>query len=140
MNLFHLQASSDPIKYAKHVLLMPPSTSDMLRHTQRGSSVFSNTSRMKARLRRDRSFTSGMQFHVEVHPDVPLYTADAIAMHGVTCLVREGETLFIPKGWWHRVENVCLTEEPQATAGWTAAVSWWFLPRSSNPARPPPTS
>lgn len=135
MNFFHLQAASDHAKFAKHVILVPPFASDMLRHAQRGSSVFSNTSKMKARLCREWSVSSGMQFHVEVHPEVPLNTAEALAQHGMTCILREGETLFIPKGWWHRVENVCLAKEPQPLAGWTAGVSWWFLPRSGSHTR-----
>ncbi|GJE92388.1 hypothetical protein PsYK624_085420 [Phanerochaete sordida] len=137
MNLFHLQASSDRSRFAKHVLLMPPRTADVLRDTPRGSSILSNTSRMKVRLRRAHA-DSRAQFHVEAHPTVPARTAQALAAHAQSCVLREGETLFIPRGWWHRVENVCLADGPQPRAGWTAGVSWWFLPRSGVLARPGP--
>lgn len=136
MNLFHLQASSNPSRFAKHVMLLPPSSSPYLQHTERGSSVLGNTSKIKARLRHQTSQLSEVDFECEVLSDTGDTVVEAMAEYARVCVLREGETLFIPKGWWHRVENVVLDRNPRLTVGWTAGVSWWFLPRNNPKAMP----
>jgi hypothetical protein len=54
---------------------------------------------------------------------------DAVEGYAVTCVLRQAETLLIPRGWWHRVENVALHNGSRERGGWTAGLSWWFLPR-----------
>ena len=90
-----------------------------------------NTSQIKARLRRHVTDDSDATFECQFPSDLSDAAMQAVAEHVKVCVLREGETLFIPKGWWHRVENVSLSRDPHPTAGWTAAVSWWFLPRNS---------
>ncbi|KIP09374.1 hypothetical protein PHLGIDRAFT_126381 [Phlebiopsis gigantea 11061_1 CR5-6] len=131
MNLFHLQASADPRKFAKHVTLLPPSISPWLQTASRGSSVMGNTSQIKARLRRCVTDDSDDSFECQLSSDLSDVAMQAVAEHVKVCVLREGETLFIPRGWWHRVENVSLSRDPGPTAGWTAGVSWWFLPRNN---------
>lgn len=113
--------------------LLPPSTSTLMRQ---GHDIKTNRSSIKAGV----VHSSLLDGTPGPSPDNPLVlevdadedTASAIAKHAMVGILREGETLFIPDGWWHRVENVCLVPERQPTAGWTAAVSWWFLPRSKH--------
>lgn len=130
MNLFHVQASSDPAKYAKHVVLLPPAVSRLMLTNGRGG-VMGNTSGVQLSVRR-RLRGGRAEFEVRADPDLPRETLEAIAEHAVGCVVREGETLFIPRGWWHRVQNVRLVERTRddEPAGWTAALAWWFLPRT----------
>ncbi|EMD36308.1 hypothetical protein CERSUDRAFT_95643 [Gelatoporia subvermispora B] len=60
-------------------------------------------------------------------------TIGALSTYALSCILHEGETLYIPRSWWHRVENVVLpgSAPTTVTAGWTAGVGWWFLPRSN---------
>ncbi|KAI0696613.1 hypothetical protein BC835DRAFT_854813 [Cytidiella melzeri] len=132
INLFHLQASSNPEEYVKHVILLPPTASRFVKgpHAQRRQH---NTSALEFQIHRDASHDiSG--FRVETSLDGTSDVReirDVIERYAVTCLLRQGETLLIPRGWWHRVENVGLRDGRREHCGWTAGLSWWFLSRSS---------
>ncbi|KAH9950807.1 Clavaminate synthase-like protein [Amylocystis lapponica] len=134
LNLYHLHASSKPSTHAKHFTLIPPSVSDFIRRSD-AYSTLRNTSDIDLTLRpaSNSSHSEGV-FDVLIDPATPARAAEAIAASALSCVLREGETLFIPRGWWHRVENVVLaggTQSADNHAGWTAGVGWWFLPRRS---------
>lgn len=111
-NLFHMQATSSP-HLAKHFLLLPPGV------VKQGDGRFlqKNTSSMKFALQRQ-----GDGFGVTVEGS----SSRAIQELGLSCVLKEGETLFVPRGWWHRVENVWTCEGDSEEGGWTAGVGWWF--------------
>ncbi|KAK7689367.1 hypothetical protein QCA50_007158 [Cerrena zonata] len=126
INLFHLQASSLPKRFAKHVTLFPPSVSHLLRRET--NTTLRNTSPHELTLRH----TPTGDFDIHLEPDLPNESIQELSNRALSCLVREGDTLLIPKRWWHRVENVDLAPDPAGSngemrVGWTAAVSWWFL-------------
>ncbi|KAI0693942.1 hypothetical protein C8T65DRAFT_667471 [Cerioporus squamosus] len=127
-NLYSLHASSDASTHAKHWLLLPPSLGRLLSPPP-GTQMQPNMSPLDFRLRR-RSGEDGSF-------DTAQHVMDANA--ALSCVMREGDMLFVPRRWWHRVENVVLEDEntepaqvPRSgnSAGWTAGVGWWFLPRT----------
>ncbi|KAI0764915.1 hypothetical protein C8Q74DRAFT_1205889 [Fomes fomentarius] len=143
-NLYHLLASSEPAVHGKHFLLLPPSLSDSL--TARDDIHLSrNTSRLDFRIRSNpcvgATAASGLEVLVN-RASAPTQTFKAV-MHSscaLSCVLEEGDMLFLPRGWWHRVENVELQGGGPPTGyeyhsgrprGWTAGVGWWFLSRSS---------
>ncbi|KAI0794804.1 hypothetical protein C8Q75DRAFT_712368 [Abortiporus biennis] len=129
MNLYHLQASSNPSYYAKHFTLLPPSVSH---HLQNASTrqFQRNTSSVDLHLVRKDSESGHPTFDIKLDSSLPDDIASTLTETMMTCTLREGETLFIPRGWWHRVENVSLVEDPRyRNIGWTAGVAWWFLLR-----------
>ncbi|GBE84356.1 hypothetical protein SCP_0603350 [Sparassis crispa] len=128
MNLYHLHASSDPLTHAKHLTLLPPSVSEFVRRAD-GHASLRNTSAIDLQLR-PRSGGSNLQFDI-LTDSCPTRLVDALSLTALSCVLREGETLFIPRGWWHRVENVLLPGRgpSSASAGWTAGIGWWFLLR-----------
>lgn len=80
----------------------------------------------------DHGNSSENTFDVLIDPSTaPMRTREALSESGgaMSCVLREGDTLFVPRKWWHRVENVRLQDT--VTPGWTAGVGWWFLPRNS---------
>ncbi|EIW55671.1 Clavaminate synthase-like protein [Trametes versicolor FP-101664 SS1] len=126
-NLYNVYASSDPSVHAKHFVLLPPDLSESL--SRADGSVLRNTSPVDLHLRADSSENA---FDVLIDPSTaPVNTREALSESGgaMSCVLREGDTLFVPRKWWHRVENVRLQDT--ATPGWTAGVGWWFLPRNS---------
>ncbi|OJT08247.1 Lysine-specific demethylase 8 [Trametes pubescens] len=128
-NLYNVYASSDPNVHAKHFVLLPPDLSESL--SRADGSVLRNTSPVDLHLRGD---SSGNAFDVLIDPSTaPLRTREALSESGgaLSCVLREGDTLFVPRKWWHRVENVRLQDTDAANPGWTAGVGWWFLPRNS---------
>lgn len=131
-NLYHLHASSDPSLYAKHFVLLPPSSAEFVKRTDTHTTL-RNTSAIDIYLRPRTSNGRVLrdEFDVLVDPATPSRLAEHVSAMAISCILREGETLFIPRGWWHRVENVSLldTEASRRDAGWTAGVGWWFLPR-----------
>ncbi len=133
MNLFHLQASSHPLHSAKHFTLLPPFASEFLQRADQHGAM-RRTSPVNLTLIPKPSDT-GVHFDVEIDESVPARTKECISKEAISWLLREGETLFIPRGWWHRVENVFLKDvspPPASTGQWTAGVSWWFLLRNRN--------
>ncbi|KAI0826571.1 hypothetical protein BC628DRAFT_1319774 [Trametes gibbosa] len=141
-NLYNVHASSDPVIHAKHFVLLPPALSAHLARSD-GSvlSVLRNTSPIELHLRRDASQDS---FAIAIDPSTaPLRATEALARTdagAMSCVLRERDTLFVPRRWWHRVEAVRLRDAGAAAAtadamqtsavGWTAGVGWWFLPRT----------
>ncbi|KAI8970888.1 hypothetical protein BD414DRAFT_501511 [Trametes punicea] len=142
-NLYNVYASSDPGVHAKHFVLFPPALSEYLARAD-GGSVLRNTSPLDLHLHLHSSRStprsaSDDAFEIRIDPDsAPLRTREAVLGSGaaLSCVVREGDTLFVPRRWWHRVENVALRDatgglEAEAGGrGWTAGVGWWFLPRT----------
>ena len=52
---------------------------------------------------------------------------------GYECELERGDMIFVPSWWWHQVETATepeptTTTEPGFTAGWAAAVNFWFEP------------
>ena len=130
INLFHLQASSQSCDYAKHVLLLPPSASDFVRGSDAQRRQH-NTSALDFHLYPNGSCESPpFRIAASFGASEPPEARDIIERDAVTCILRENETLFIPWGWWHRVENVALQDASRGRGGWTAGLSYWFLPRS----------
>ena len=130
INLFRLQASSAPYKYAKHVLLLPPSSSPLVKgsDTQRHQH---NTSTLDFHLHPDESHGSPrFRIAASLGASGTSEARDVIERDAVTCILQENETLYIPRGWWHRVENVALQDMSDKHGGWTAGLSYWFLPRN----------
>ncbi|KAI0084622.1 hypothetical protein BDY19DRAFT_898144 [Irpex rosettiformis] len=129
INLFHLQASSASNDYAKHILLLPPSASELMRGSH-AHSRHHNTSTLDFQLHTDGSHECP-RFRVTASCGVSgtSKARDVIERDAVTCILRENETLLIPRGWWHRVENVALRDASCKHGGWTAGLSYWFLPR-----------
>ncbi|KAI0371995.1 Clavaminate synthase-like protein [Pilatotrama ljubarskyi] len=128
-NLYNVYASSEPSVHAKHFVLLPPTLSDCL--SRADGSVLRNTSPVELHLLKGQSVEN---FDIAVDPSTPLRTTEALAESdsAMSCVLREGDTLFVPRRWWHRVENVKLQDVASSTAsGWTAGVGWWFLPRNS---------
>ncbi|OCH86640.1 Clavaminate synthase-like protein [Obba rivulosa] len=159
-NLYHLHASSAPQIHAKHFVLFPPSASSALSRTpgvQRNTSaadlllvphalpaplsslspVWSASHASPAPPCRDATPDNHDPFAILAAP------TEVLPVRAWSCVLHEGETLYIPRRWWHRVENVALPEHGGAQsraaewwahgarrAGWTAGVGWWFLPRS----------
>ncbi|KAL1943972.1 hypothetical protein VTO73DRAFT_3790 [Trametes versicolor] len=126
-NLYNVYASSDPSVHAKHFVLLPPDLSESL--SRADGSVLRNTSLVDLHLRAD---SSANALDVLIDPSTaPVNTRGALSESGgaMSCVLCEGDTLFVPRKWWHRVENVRLQDT--ATPGWTAGVGWWFLPRNS---------
>ncbi|KAI0674349.1 hypothetical protein C8Q78DRAFT_1075989 [Trametes maxima] len=131
-NLYNVYASSDPAIHAKHFVLFPPTLSEYLTRADDGS-VLRNTSPVELHVLKT---PPGADLEVALDPaSAPERTRDAIlgSDAALSCVVREGDTLFVPRRWWHRVENITLRGSVPTTggAGWTAGVGWWFLPRSS---------
>ncbi|KAI0646347.1 hypothetical protein C8Q79DRAFT_664261 [Trametes meyenii] len=131
-NLYNVYASSDPSVHAKHFVLLPPTLSQYLTRADDGS-VLRNTSPVEFHVLRT---PPGADPEVAIDPvSAPERTRDAILESdaALSCVVREGDTLFIPRRWWHRVENITLPSGTGSTGGpgWTAGVGWWFLPRNS---------
>ncbi|OSD08062.1 Clavaminate synthase-like protein, partial [Trametes coccinea BRFM310] len=129
-NLYTVYASSDASTHAKHFVLFPPAASEHLSRADDGS-VMRNTSPVDLHLRRS---GGGDGFDVVLDPESASARVRDALLRGeggaLSCVVREGDTLFVPRRWWHRVENVALREGGAAWQGWTAGVGWWFLPRS----------
>ncbi|CDO75853.1 hypothetical protein BN946_scf184833.g4 [Trametes cinnabarina] len=126
-NLYNVYASSAPSAHAKHFVLFPPSLSEYLSRADDGS-IMRNTSPVELHLRR----TDDGEFEVGLDEgSAPARVRDAVRGSGLSCVLREGDTLFVPRRWWHRVENVALREESTSGGGWTAGVGWWFLPRGA---------
>ena len=130
-NLYNLFASSEPSLFGKHILLLPPSLSGFIQQTE--SDLMRNISRVECFVQP----TSSDTFDVAINPaKIPAVTARAMLASDsvLSCVLQEGDTIFVPRSWWHRAENVM---SPSAAArlgkkrGWTAGVGWWFLPRSS---------
>ncbi|KAI0635213.1 Clavaminate synthase-like protein [Trametes polyzona] len=137
-NLYNVYASSDPDMHAKHFVLLPPTLSEYL--SRGDGSVLRNTSPVDLHLRRDPASAPDASYEVAIDPrTAPLRTREAMEYTGaaLSCVLREGDTLFVPRRWWHRVENVRLRETSTTALGadgprgWTAGVGWWFLPRNS---------
>jgi Cupin-like domain len=91
-----------------------------------------NTSRTDFTLRRQ-PVSSGCspEFELSVEDGTAPHIIEAMAKHATVCVLKEGETLFIPRGWWHRAENVWIGDrkldgDEAIMAGWTAGVGWWF--------------
>ncbi|KAI0360635.1 Clavaminate synthase-like protein [Trametes cingulata] len=127
-NLYNVYASSEPSVHAKHFVLLPPTLSEYL---ARGDlSVMRNMSPINLHILRDGS----APFEVAFDPSTPSRTTEALAASGaaMSCVLREGDTLFVPRRWWHRVESVKLRDTGSpADSGWMAGIGWWFLPRNS---------
>lgn len=129
MNCFQLQAASDPTKHGKHVLLLPPSASSIVRSNPR-TALQRNTSSVDFHLRRSNPYTLDHDT-VDVYVDsLGSEDAQSLSSAALSCVLLEGDTLFIPRGWWHRIENIALTPADGAESdcgGWTAGMAWWFL-------------
>ncbi|KAI0746826.1 hypothetical protein C8Q80DRAFT_1220114 [Daedaleopsis nitida] len=132
-NLYQLLASSQPAIHAKHILLLPPSLADVLAST--ANHISRNTSPLDIRVQRTSAAISGFHVYID-RTSASARTTEAVLHSGsaLTCVLREGDMLFLPRGWWHRVENIVMgdwsaEEENNRTRGWTAGVGWWFLPR-----------
>ncbi|PCH37078.1 Clavaminate synthase-like protein [Wolfiporia cocos MD-104 SS10] len=135
MNLYHLEASSNPLSCAKHFLLIPPSAAEFVKRAD-DFSALRNTSSLDFSLCRRHSAHYKCAFDIVASSTVPERSSEVLSSVALSCILREGETLFIPKRWWHRVENVSLLDEAsegsaRSIAGWTAGIGWWFLPRES---------
>ncbi|KAH9901327.1 hypothetical protein C8Q73DRAFT_786706 [Cubamyces lactineus] len=146
-NLYNLYASSEPSVYAKHFVLFPPALSEYLARAETGH-IMRNTSPVDLHVHKRSSGTPRPPqgnpledtFVISMDPtSTPSRTRDALLESGAawSCVLREGDTLFVPRRWWHRVENVTLPQDsaeatPTSTGpvGWTAGIGWWFLPRN----------
>ncbi|RPD65538.1 hypothetical protein L227DRAFT_570858 [Lentinus tigrinus ALCF2SS1-6] len=141
-NLYTLHTSSDASVHGKHWLLLPPS---LRLSPQLDRYMQPNMSALDFRLRRRRSGHRSEElegsFDILVNrASVPGDAAQRVldAETALSCVMREGDMLFVPRRWWHRVENVVLQDGGNFTpegnsgqaAGWTVGVGWWFLPRS----------
>ncbi|EJF63727.1 hypothetical protein DICSQDRAFT_55007 [Dichomitus squalens LYAD-421 SS1] len=129
-NLYNLFSSSEPSLFGKHFVLLPPSMSPFLE--RKDSEFMRNTSHVECFLKA----TSSDTFDVAIDPDmVPAKAARAMLASDsvLSCMLQEGDTIFVPRRWWHRVENVMAPSAARhgKKRGWTAGVGWWFLPRSS---------
>ncbi len=51
---------------------------------------------------------------------------------GLTCILREGETLFIPPGWMSHGEGACLDEKSSDNYGWLISALWTFQPKGAS--------
>ncbi len=141
-NLYHLLASSEPAVHGKHFLLLPPSLSDGL--TARDDILLPrNISRLDFRIRRNPSVGADAASGLEILVDRASAPTQTVidSNCALSCVLEEGDMLFLPRGWWHRVENVELEGGGRPaeyeyhsghgrSRGWTAGVGWWFLSRS----------
>ncbi|KZT71073.1 Clavaminate synthase-like protein [Daedalea quercina L-15889] len=127
-NLYQVYASSDPNRYAKHIFLLPPDAREFVGRAD-GQHTLRNTSPIDLSLKPS---PNGDDFVLVPEPSTPSHSVEAMLQLGCSCVLREGETLFIPKGWWHRVENVILGEELPSDSGWTAGIGWWWLPHEKD--------
>ncbi|KAH8915631.1 Clavaminate synthase-like protein [Atractiella rhizophila] len=127
-NLFTLPCTSSP-STAKHFLIFPRSLSALLRKNKdmRHWSPGENTSLL------DFEISRGEQKHSEIRAswDVRWKSdnvdeRESIEDGALQCTLMEGDALFIPRGSWHRVENVDLEGNENV---WTAGVGWWFRTR-----------
>ena len=111
-SLYDLLAPSAPSTHAKHFLLMPPTLGEVL-ITSAPLSRSCNTAQLDVRLRGARGATAEFDV-VLAAPATPRYARAAHA-------VREGETVFVPRAWWPRVENAAAGDRDSARRGWPAA-------------------
>jgi hypothetical protein len=106
----------------KHFLLLPPSLSSMLKSKLLAYQTMQNT--------------SAVDFEVHASPDESNVTPvvewksfgelsteelKQVEEGCLSCWVREGDCVFLPRGWWHRVENVNLDGRRD---GYTVGVGW----------------
>ena len=137
-NLYTLHAVSEASLHAKHWLLLPASLGRLLA-PRLDPRMQPNMSPLDFRISRREGDEGNFDVLVDrasVPEDAVQYVLDA--NNALSCLMREGDMLFVPRRWWHRVENVVLKDDRDSTqerhsekhAGWTVGIGWWFLSRA----------
>ena len=110
----------------KTVRLLPPEVGDALYHDVTMTLSPSSVSFSKA-IRGEEMMVGAQKavLHDAIWPDTEPSAAraagtydDVLRRHGLETTLGLGDTLFIPKGWWHSVKGV--------GEGITASVNWWF--------------
>ena len=97
----------------KHVVLWPPDARETL---QSGQPLQRNLATVQLDLALDGSCRIDE-------------AAQDSATQPLSCSLRQGDSLWIPRGWWHAVRNGT-TSGDRTAHSWSASIGCWFLPRS----------
>ena len=104
----HATASEDD---RKHVVLWPPNARSLL---QTDRPLQRNLATVQLEL--------GLDGSCRIDE-----AAQDSAAQPLACSLRQGDSLWVPKGWWHAVRNG--KASGASTSSWSAAIGAWFLPR-----------
>ena len=107
----------------KHVHLFPPDRNEQLYegHIVEGRLEYSAATGTFSRRQLLQS-TAMVMSPIDIRkPNLERFPAFSDAV-GMTCVIREGDALFLPAFWWHEVQS-----RPDDHAR-NIAVNWWFAP------------
>jgi hypothetical protein len=114
-NIFVVAEASEDS--AKHVLLFPPACDAMLAPARGSTSktvdvYLSDVVKGAARLESDTLNETELA---------------ELAKSGLAAELAQGDMLILPRGWWHRIENV------GSSRSYVAGMAWWWLMRTAGP-------
>ncbi|GAA97686.1 uncharacterized protein L969DRAFT_280703 [Mixia osmundae IAM 14324] len=112
-NLFELK---EACRALKHFTILPKRLSHLLRSSEQQK----NTSSV------DFDISSGKLALSAASPSQKY--AQEILNAAQTCVLAPGDTLLLPRGFWHRVETI---STDSAQPGWAASIGFWFRMRAN---------